>query len=397
MPFNTMRDRIEDQELREIAAKAADLLLSHPWKVWFWGDSIGLEGLLDATELTGNERYSSYVYGLFKGWIAREQFRSVFDYTAPGVALLRVFAKTGDVTLLEAAKRHAAYMSAFRKTKSGAAMRYENAAFELPPELPQDHPDFETWQDLAPDVKDGGPCVFVDSVHFDAPLFSSLYAVTREESYRQLALDNVLSQIDLLYDPEDGLFHHFWIERTGSRNGVTWGRGNGWGLLGLVDTLEHLPAHDMGVQKVMEILRNVLRRMVELQDSAGGWHTVLTDPGSYIETSVAAFMVCAISRAILHGWVDPDFFAAPAELAMRWLLQNVRPDGLLDGVSYETFPSTSAHHYRRMPRGGVLPWGQGPLLAALWWYSRLRANPQLSEKFLAGGSASCASTAKSQS
>ena len=391
-----MRDKIEGRELREIAARGADLLLSHPWKLWFWGDSIGLEGLLDATELTGNEKYRGYVYGLFKGWIAREQFRSVFDYTAPGVALLRVFAKTGDVTLLEAAKRHATYMAAFRKTKSGAAMRYENAAFELPPELPPHHPDFETWQDLAPHVKDGGPCVFVDSVHFDAPLFSALYAVTGEDSYRQLALDNVLSQIELLYDPDDGLFHHFWIERTGSRNGVTWGRGNGWGLLGLVDTLEHLPAHDPGTHKVLEILRKVLRRMVELQDSAGGWHTVLTDPGSYLETSVAAFMVSAISRAMLHGWVDAELFAPPVELAMRWLLEYVRPDGLLDGVSYETFPSTSPHHYRQMPRGGVLPLGAGPLAGSVMVVFKATSNPQLFAKCLTGGSDSCVSTTKSQ-
>src|SRR5271157_5437941 len=115
-----MRHRIEDQELRKIAAKAADLLMSYPWKVWFWGDSIGLEGLLDAAELTGDAKYAGYVYGFFKAWIAREKFRSKFDYTAAGVALVRVFGLTGDFELLEAAKRHALYMSGFRKTKSGA-------------------------------------------------------------------------------------------------------------------------------------------------------------------------------------------------------------------------------------------------------------------------------------
>jgi len=392
-----MRDRINDQELREMSAKAADLLMSHPWKVWFWGDSIGLEGLLDAAELTSNAKYWGYVYGLFKGWIAREQYRSKFDYTAPGIALLRVFEITGDAALLDAAKRHAVYMSGFRKTKSGAAVRYENAAFELPPELPPDHTDSASWRELAAFVKDGGPCVFVDSMHFDAPFFAALYAATGEDAYRQLALDNVLSQIDLLYDPKDGLFHHFWIERTGARNGVAWGRGNGWGLLGLVDTLEHLPAHEQGAGKIRDVLRKVLRRMVELQDHTGGWHTVLTDSASYIETSVAAFMISAVSRAILHGWVEPEIYNPVVELAMRSLLENVRPDGLLDGVSYETFPSTSVQHYRRMPRGGVLPWGQGPLLAAFWWYSRLRNNSQHVTKRLSGGSTPCASTIKSHS
>jgi len=392
-----MRDRTEEQELRKMAAQAADVLMRYPWKVWFWGDSIGLEGLLDASELTGDAKYAGYVYGLFKAWIAREQFRSKFDYTAAGVALLRVFEITGDSALLEAAKRHALYMSGFRKTKSGAAVRYENAAFDLPPELPPDHPEGDSWRELAADVQDGGPCVFVDSMHFDGPFFAALYGANGEDAYRQLALDNVLAQIDLLYDPVERLFHHFWIERTGARNGIAWGRGNGWGLLGLVETLEHLPAHEPGAIKIKEVLRKVLKRMAELQDRTGGWHTVLTDTGSYIETSVAAFMIAAASRAMLRGWVDPEMYKPVVELAMRFLLENVQADGLLDGVSYETFPSTSAQHYRRMPRGGVLPWGQGPLLAALRWYSKMRDYPQQASARLGGGSIPCASTIKSQS
>jgi len=366
-----------ERELRDLAAKAADLMMPYPWKVWFWGDSIGLEGLLDATEFTGDTKYSAFVYGLFKAWIAREQCRSEFDYTAPGVALLRVFEKTRDEALLDAARRHARYMAGFRKTESGAAVRYENAAFELPPALPPDHPDYESWREMADRVKDGGPCIFVDSMHFDAPFFAALYQVTKDEEYRQLALENALSQIDILYDPKDGLFHHFWIEQTRTRNGIAWGRGNGWGLLGLVNTLEHLPADDAATGRVREVLKKVLGRMAQLQEPNGGWHTVLTDPSSYIESSIAAFMASAMSRAILHSWVRREVFGPVVESAMEFLFENIRPDGLLDGVSYETFPSMRVEHYRRMPRGGVVPWGQGPLVAALWWYAQMQTTTTL--------------------
>jgi unsaturated rhamnogalacturonyl hydrolase len=392
-----MKEMLPNQELRGLAAQAADLLMTYPWKVWFWGDSIGLEGLLDATELTGDAKYQGFVYGLFKAWIAREKFRSNFDYTAPGVALLRVFEKTQDEALLDAAKRHAAYMAGFRKTVSGAAVRYENAAFELPPELPPGHPDYESWRELAERVKDGGPCIFVDSMHFDAPFFAALYRATGEDAYRQVALDNALSEIELLYDPADGVFHHFWIEQTRRRNGIAWGRGNGWGLLGLVDTLAHLPADDAGALEVREVLKKILERMVRLQDSGGGWHTVLNDERSYIETSVAAFMISAMAQAILHSLVELEVYGPVVESAMRFLLEHVRPDGLLDGVSYETFPSMRVEHYRRMPRGGVVPWGQGPLLAALWWYAQLQNATELDTQSLEGGSTPCASTTKSLS
>jgi hypothetical protein len=68
--------------LKAIAARAANLLVLHNWKIWFWRDSIGIEGLL-----------------------------------AP-------------------AYRHADYMQGFRKTEAGAYVRYEDAAIELPPNLP---------------------------------------------------------------------------------------------------------------------------------------------------------------------------------------------------------------------------------------------------------------------
>jgi unsaturated rhamnogalacturonyl hydrolase len=357
--------------LCNLAVRAADLVISYPWKVWFWGDSIGLEGLLDASELTGNLKYAGFVHGLLKGWVAREGQRSEFDYTAPGVALLRVCEATGDSRLLEAALRHAKFMAGFRKTAGGAYVRYENAATELPPELPSDHPEYHTAEARSEGVSDGGPCVFVDCVHFDGPFFAKLYQLTSGDEFRELALQNILPQIDLLFDPAEDLFHHFWMEKTQSKNGVLWGRGNGWGLLGLAHTLEHLPSNDAGAVKILDVLRRLSHRLAELQDASGGWHTVLDDPTSYIENSVAAFVVDGFSTAICRGWLEESAFRPVVESALRFLLANIEPTGLLAGVSYETFPSTRVEHYRKMPRGAMVPWGQGPLLTALRSYARL--------------------------
>jgi hypothetical protein len=49
-------------------------------------------------------------------------------------------------------------------------------------------------------------------------------------------------------------------------------------------------------------------------------------------------MVSAMSRAILQSWVEPEIFGPVVQSAMKSLLANVNPNGLLDGVSYETFP-----------------------------------------------------------
>jgi rhamnogalacturonyl hydrolase YesR len=53
---------------------------------------------------------------------------------------------------------------------------------------------------------------------------------------------------------------------------------------------------------------------------------VVNDENSYIETSVAAFMISAMSRAILHSWVEPEVYGRVVESAMAFLLEHVRPD-----------------------------------------------------------------------
>jgi len=367
-------------QFEEIAVRAADLLMRHAWKVWFWGDSIGVEGLLDASEGLGEKKYETFVYGLMKSWLARRHPPRPFDYTAPGVALLRLYEHTADPALLAAAKDHADYLAAFRQTDHGAYVRWENPDFDLPPELPVGSPGVERHTGLSQGPSTSGPCIFVDNMHFDGPFFAKLYQVTGVERYRANAVDAVLPYIKLLFDEERALFHHFWIERRKLRNGVFWGRGQGWAMLGIVHVLEHLPKNDPAWPILLDVLQRHSRMLAAAQDPSGHWHTIITDSSSYTECSIAAFMVDGLSRAVLRGWLDPSYRDV-IERALAALLPRVTGEGKLDGVSYETYPSIHPEHYKLMPRGAVVPWGQGPLLTAIRSYAELRQKIKAAEAF----------------
>jgi len=350
--------------LQEVAARAADLLMRHGWKVWFWGDSIAFEGLLDAAEWLKEAKYEAFVYGMMKAWVARRHPTRAWDYTAPGLALLRLFEHTSDPALLRAAKDHADYLATFRQTEYGAYVRFEDPEFDLPPELPEQH--VGGTAGLA--TRSGGPCIFVDNMHFDGPFLAKLYQITKDSHYRDLAVSNMLPSIRLLFDERYHLFHHFWSERLRAPNGVFWGRGQGWAMLGMLHTLAQLPEDDPARPKLLEIFQRHSLAMAALQDPAGHWHTVITDLSSYLEPSIAAFVVDAFSRGVGRGWLS-DSSRPVVDRAFAALLRSVRQNGQLGGVSYETYPSLHAEHYKTMPREALVPWGQGPLLSAIRSYA----------------------------
>lgn len=355
----------------ELKTKAvADLSMSYQWKLWFWGDSIGLEGLLDASWITQDERYFSFVYGILKAWASRKEKRNEWEYTAAGVALMRVYAKTHDPELLRLAIDFADYLIPFRKSDRGITIRYETAIFDLPPEVPEDHPDAKLTEVKKNQIKEGGPCAFVDTMHFDAPFFSALFHATGDEKYARLAIETIHPQIELLKDPKTGLFDHFWIERSRKTNGILWGRGNGWAMLGMLHVLLYLENSNQDLHFIKQTVIEQMKVLATLQDESGHWHTILNDKSSYLETSIASFVIDGFSIAIKKGWLDQSYRSV-VDKALEASLKEIQSDGLVKGVSFETYPSTVPEHYRTMPRGAMVPWGQGPFLTAIASYLKM--------------------------
>src|SRR3954467_13194550 len=97
-PSNAQR---EDESLARVRA-AAELLCTYPFACWHYGDSIGFEGLLAATDLLGDGRYEGFVHGACKAWIPRARPYREIDNTTPGYALCLLHERTGDEGVLTA-------------------------------------------------------------------------------------------------------------------------------------------------------------------------------------------------------------------------------------------------------------------------------------------------------
>lgn len=197
-----------------------------------------------------------------------------------------------------------------------------------------------------PDLGRWHRTVWVDCMHTDGPGLAALddvdaaVAVTREAA---AALQR-----------PDGLFDHGYDVGTGEGNGVAWGRGQGWALLGLAGTLAH--ARDAELSDRLDTLLAALAR----HERDGRWHTVVDHDAAPVEMSTSAYVALAVSRAVRAGLADPAH-AAMADRAYAAAAAAV--DGGVLPASDATPVGRAADYYDRPL--GLRPWGQGPLLLAM--------------------------------
>ena len=334
---------------------AAELLLRYPFRVWHYGESVGLEGLLSAAALLAEPRHEAWVHGLLRGWAARRKpFREI-DNTLPGKVLCELADRHDDDLLLEAALEAAAHLRG-RRTLRGVALPFERAPLREP--CGGERLDAAARALLA----DPGPGVFVDPLHFDPPFLVSLGALTGAAELVDAGAGQALALVELLQDGS-GAFWHFFLERTGERYGLGWGRGQGWALLGLIDLLERLPEGHAARERLGGALLALAEALRASQRDDGGWYAVISDPDSGPESSTAAFVAAGFGCAVAAGLLERDYLE-PARAAWARTAQEVRPDGLLAGVSENVWACTAASHYANVPLGAAVPWGQGPLLLA---------------------------------
>lgn len=334
---------------------AADLLCRHRLATWHYGDSVGFEGLLAATDLLGDARYEGFVHGAVKAWIGRARPYRELDNTAPGHAMCLLYERTGDEAIVEAAQQLADHLMT-RRTVERAYVSFERAPLRRP------YGDEPLAADDAALVDDPGAGVFVDTLHFDAPFFTHLGAMTGSRTLIDAGAEQAAALIALLQQ-DDGLFAHFFLERTRRTYGHGWGRGQGWALLGLLDVLDYLPSGHHAFAGVLAALRRLADGLAARQAADGHWPTPIDDRSSFHETSTAFFAAAGFARGVRAGWLDPSTLAT-AERAWRAGLGVVGCDGTIAGVSAALWAATVQSHYREAPRGHQVPWGQGPYLLA---------------------------------
>jgi unsaturated rhamnogalacturonyl hydrolase len=307
------------------------------FRTWGFGEGVALRGLLAAHRVTGSAEYLGFVYALLRAYLGRGVARSNEDHVAPGRELLLVYEQTGEEDFLEAAKKLAVMYARFPSNKHGARMH---------------RPDLPGWRKQ----------IWVDCMDVDAPFLARLGCLTGEEEYFAQAAEEITAYARCLQDEATGLFFHGWEEDCGS-NGQLWARGNGWALMGLVETLNLLPRGEPRSQELLERLQAQCRGLLQHQDRNGLWHTVINQSETYFESTLAVMVAYMLREAFRTDLLNEREFGEMEPRARNAAMRLVADNGALELVSDAT-PVGELKMYATRPFG-VFPWGQGPLLLML--------------------------------
>lgn len=327
-----MNARLPEAWSRAAAAHAT----AYPYKVWGFGEDIALRALLDVGDALSEPSYEAFVAGLVLPWAYDAPPLRPADHVAPGGALLDLAERRDDESALARALELGALLTGF-PVEDGVAVHRR---------------DLEPWRDT----------IWVDCMALDGPFLARLARQTGDPAWADHAADALLGYARVLQDERNGLFVHGYDVGTHRPSAVRWGRGNGWALHGLVDTLEGLPHDHPGAAEGRTRLARLVAALRDRQHASGRWSTVLDDPTSPLEASTAAFFASGVLKARRLGLL-PEALAASTDAmlegALAALALDVSADGALS-VSNAT-PVGDRATYVDRPLG-VFPWGQGPLL-----------------------------------
>lgn len=338
----------------------AERLGAHPFKGWFYGDSIGFEGLIAAADILSDSKWVNFSQGFFRAWATRMEPFQPDDNTAPGHVMCDIIERTGDKILKEAVLGLAAHLRGRRKHGS-VSVTFEDTLRSLR----QPYGGILLSAAQQEQMKDPGPGIWLDCMHFDPPFFAHLSRVDPDGDWAETAVSEILGYKDLLFDDATGLYRHYWLEKTGQSGIDGWGRGQGWALLGLLDVAHYVPDDTAGIELVKAEGLALGRRMLDYQLDDGNWHCMVHEERSGPESSTAAFMATAFYRGIAAELLPEAEFREPADRAFQAMLANLDENGNLMGVSAAVMSALVEEHYWHVPLDRIVPWGQGPVLTAI--------------------------------
>lgn len=193
-----------------------------------------------------------------------------------------------------------------------------------------------------------GKGMMTDDPYMTIPFLVREWKRTGDDRHLADAVQQLMGTHKRLMDEKNGLLRHLWDLKKQEPAGEFWGRGNGWMVLAHVELLSALPPAHPSRPEVLEAFIRHISGLQRCQNERGGWHQVLNDSSTWIETSCTGMIVYGIARGVNESWIDPGF-APAAQKGWRALREKITPEGDIVDVCGST-DTGDLEYYKKRPR-----------------------------------------------
>ncbi len=318
------------------------------WAGWEWTHGIGLYGIYQYYQQTGDEKMRAVIDDWFTARLAEGTPTKNVNTMSPFLTLAYRYEETGNAAWRPYLERWAEWvMYEMPRTDKGAMQHivYNNENHQ------------QMWDDTL--MMSVLPLAKIGKL-LDRPEFA-------EEATYQF-----LMHVQYLMDRETGLWFHGWTF-DGHHNfaQARWARGNSWLTIAIPEFLElvDLPENNATRRYLLQVLESQVSALAKCQDDSGLWHTLLDDPHSYLESSATAGFAYGILKAVRKRYIDASY-APVAEKAIQGVIKHINPAGELTQTSFGTAMGNDLDFYREIALTSM-PYGQAMAILCLSEYLRV--------------------------
>ncbi|MBQ0072344.1 MAG: glycoside hydrolase family 88 protein [Spirochaetales bacterium] len=178
------------------------------------------------------------------------------------------------------------------------------------------------------------------------------------------AVYQALLHMKYLVDTKTGLWYHAWsFDNKDNYAEALWGRGNCWITVFIPELIDIVKPCAPVKRMLVNALEAQIDSLIQYQDPSGLWHTLITDPESYLESSATAGYSACILKAVRISYIKKECLKA-AEKGLNALYGEIDEDGTVQHVSYGTNVGRDLDHYRNIPIR-PMQYGQGLSMIAI--------------------------------
>jgi len=318
------------------------------WAGWEWTHGIGLYGIYQYYQQTGDEKMRAVIDDWFTARLTEGTPTKNVNTMSPFLTLAYRYEETGNEEWRPYLERWAEWvMFEMPRTDKGAMQHivYNNENHQ------------QMWDDTL--MMSVLPLAKIGKL-LDRPEF------IEEATYQFLV------HVQYLMDRQTGLWFHGWTF-DGHHNfaQARWARGNSWLTIAIPEFLElvDLPENNATRRYLLQVLESQVSALAKCQDDSGLWHTLLDDPHSYLESSATAGFAYGILKAVRKRYIDASY-APVAEKAIQGVIKHINPAGELTQTSFGTAMGSDLEFYRQIALTSM-PYGQAMAILCLSEYLRV--------------------------